>query len=144
MSKCSSPEPRYLRELRVRSPEALCSGYTLASVFKYTPHCVAILQTDTGSLRIQITNASAPATASNYAVEWSVGISSSTSFAFQTTGTGYNGFSLSGGQTDTQNLNAGDYKVKELVPLGWVLTGIGGSTDCVVGITAIFLIAGIA
>jgi hypothetical protein len=52
-----------------------------------------------------------------------------TSFSFQTTGTGYNGFSLAGGQTNTQQLNAGSYTAKELVPLGWVLTGIGGSAD---------------
>jgi Prealbumin-like fold domain len=55
---------------------------------------------------------------------------SSTSFSFQTTGTGYSGFSLLGGQENSQPLlNAGSYTVKELVPLGWVLTGIGGSTD---------------
>ena len=52
-----------------------------------------------------------------------------TSFPFQTTGTNYNGFSLAGGQQNSQSLNAGNYTVKELVPLGWVLTGIGGSTD---------------
>ena len=54
---------------------------------------------------------------------------SQTSFSFVTTGTGYNNFSLSGGTTNTQQLNAGSYTAKELVPLGWVLTGIGGSTD---------------
>jgi hypothetical protein len=54
---------------------------------------------------------------------------SSTSFPFQTTGTGYNGFNLAGGAQDSQSLSAGSYTVKELVPLGWVLTGIGGSTD---------------
>jgi hypothetical protein len=54
---------------------------------------------------------------------------SSTSFAFQTTGSGYGSFSLAGGQQDSQSLNAGSYTVKELVPLGWVLTGIGGSTN---------------
>jgi hypothetical protein len=52
-----------------------------------------------------------------------------TSFTFQTTGTGYAGFALAGGQTNSQSLNAGSYSVKELVPLGWVLTGIGGSSD---------------
>jgi hypothetical protein len=53
-----------------------------------------------------------------------------TSFVFQTGGTGYNGFSLAGGQSNSQStLNAGSYTVKELVPLGWVLTGIGGSSD---------------
>jgi hypothetical protein len=57
-------------------------------------------------------------------------VGSLTSFSFQTTGTGYNNFSLAGGQTNTQTpLNAGSYTVKELVPLGWVLTGIGGSSD---------------
>lgn len=48
-----------------------------------------------------------------------------TSFTFNTTGTGYNGFSLASGQLNSQTLNAGSYTVKELVPLGWVLTGIG-------------------
>ena len=61
---------------------------------------------------------------------------SSTSFTFNTTGTGYAGFSLAGGQQNSQNLNAGSYTVKELVPLGWVLTGIGGGGpglyDCTV------------
>jgi hypothetical protein len=52
-----------------------------------------------------------------------------TSFTFNTTGTGYNGFSLAGGQQNSQTLNAGSYTVKELVPLGWVLTGIGGAGD---------------
>ena len=57
-------------------------------------------------------------------------VGSLTSFSFTTTGTGYINFSLAGGQTNTQtNLSAGSYSVKELVPLGWVLTGIGGSTD---------------
>jgi Prealbumin-like fold domain len=53
----------------------------------------------------------------------------STSFNFNTSGTGYNGFSLAGGQSNTQTVNAGTYTVMELVPLGWVLTGIGGSSD---------------
>jgi hypothetical protein len=52
-----------------------------------------------------------------------------TSFSFNTTGTGYNNFSLAGGQENSQTLNAGSYTATELVPLGWVLTGIGGSTD---------------
>jgi len=54
---------------------------------------------------------------------------SQTSFSFDATGTGYNDFSLGAGQTNSQTLNAGSYTVKELVPLGWVLTGIGGSSD---------------
>ena len=54
-----------------------------------------------------------------------------TSFVYNTTGLSpYHDFSLAGGQMDTQGgLNAGSYTVKELVPLGWVLTGIGGSTN---------------
>ena len=52
-----------------------------------------------------------------------------TSFSFVTTGTDYDPFSLSGGTSNTQQLNAGSYTAKELVPLGWVLTGIGGSAD---------------
>jgi hypothetical protein len=56
------------------------------------------------------------------------------SFAFTTTGAGYNGFTLSGnpiggGNTNTQTLNAGTYTVTEATQLGWTLTGIGGSTD---------------
>jgi hypothetical protein len=52
-----------------------------------------------------------------------------TSFSFDANGSGYADFSLAGGQQNSQSLNAGSYSVKELVPLGWVLTGIGGSTD---------------
>src|SRR5262249_51267609 len=51
------------------------------------------------------------------------------SFAFTTTGTGYTGFTLPGGGTNTQTLNAGAYEVKEETQLGWILTGIGGSTN---------------
>ncbi len=56
------------------------------------------------------------------------------SFAFTTTGTGYSGFSLTGattggGNQNTATLNAGTYTVKETSQLGWILTGIGGSTD---------------
>jgi hypothetical protein len=56
-------------------------------------------------------------------------VTSTTSFQYQTTGTGYSGFSLSGGQQNSQTLNAGSYTVTEVVPPGWALTGIGGSTD---------------
>ncbi|HEY3311314.1 MAG TPA: hypothetical protein VGK00_06700 [Anaerolineales bacterium] len=51
------------------------------------------------------------------------------SFAFTATGTGYNGFSLTGGSQNSQTLNAGTYAVHEDTQLGWILTGIGGSTD---------------
>ncbi len=56
------------------------------------------------------------------------------SFAFTTSGSGYNGFTLTGattngGNKNTQTLNAGAYTVKEGTQLGWTLTGIGGSTD---------------
>jgi hypothetical protein len=50
-------------------------------------------------------------------------------FTFNTTGTGYNSFTIPGGSQNSQTLNVGTYTVKELVPLGWTLTGIGGSTD---------------
>ncbi len=53
-------------------------------------------------------------------------------FVFTTTGTGYNGFNLTGatpGNKNTQIVNAGTYTVKESTQLGWILTGIGGSTD---------------
>src|SRR5262249_46568482 len=53
------------------------------------------------------------------------------SFSFTTTGTGYNGFTLTGatasnGNKNSQNLNAGTYTVKEGMQLSWTLTGIGG------------------
>ena len=54
---------------------------------------------------------------------------SATSFEFQTArpGSGYVSFSLAGGQQNSQILSPGDDTAKEIVPLGWVLTGIGGS-----------------
>jgi hypothetical protein len=56
------------------------------------------------------------------------------SFAFTTTGAGYNGFPLTGstassGNQNSQTLVTGTYTVKEATQLGWTLTGIGGSTD---------------
>ncbi len=54
---------------------------------------------------------------------------SSASFTFETTVAPYAGFSLTDGQSNTQTLNAGTYTAKELVTTGWVLTGIGGSTN---------------
>jgi len=56
------------------------------------------------------------------------------SFAFTTTGSGYNGFTLTGattnnGNKNTQVLDTGTYTAKEGTQLGWILTGIGGSTD---------------
>ncbi|WP_417908497.1 hypothetical protein [Candidatus Electronema sp. PJ] len=56
------------------------------------------------------------------------GTDMSTSFNFETTGAGYVGFPVKGGEQNEQYLNAGIYTARELVPLGWVLTGIGGST----------------
>jgi hypothetical protein len=47
------------------------------------------------------------------------------SFAFNATGSGYAGFSLSGGQQNMQTLVPGSYSAMEMVPLGWMLTGIG-------------------
>jgi hypothetical protein len=52
-----------------------------------------------------------------------------TSFSFDATGTGYSDFSLLDGAMNTQSLSAGSYTAMEMVPLGWVLTGIGGSTN---------------
>ena len=58
------------------------------------------------------------------------------SFAFTTTGTGYTtGFTLTGATTNngnrnsTSGLSAGTYTALEATQLGWLLTGIGGSTD---------------
>jgi hypothetical protein len=56
------------------------------------------------------------------------------SFAFATTGTGYNAFTLTGstasnGNRNTQVLITGTYTVKESTQLGWVLTGLGGAAD---------------
>jgi hypothetical protein len=53
---------------------------------------------------------------------------SPTQFTFTTTGSGYAGFSINGvtgTNTNSQTLNAGNYSAKELVPLGWALTGVG-------------------
>jgi hypothetical protein len=55
------------------------------------------------------------------------------SFAFTTTssgtGAGYDGFTLPGGNQNSQTLVTGTYTAKESTQLGWILTGIGGSTD---------------
>jgi hypothetical protein len=51
------------------------------------------------------------------------------SFGFTTTGSGYNGFNLPGGGQNTRMLNVGTYTLREGTQLGWILTGIGGSTD---------------
>jgi len=56
------------------------------------------------------------------------------SFAFTTTGTGYNGFTLTGattanGNQNSQTLDAGTYTVQEGTQLSWVLTGIGHPGD---------------
>ncbi len=55
-------------------------------------------------------------------------------FAFTTTGAGYNPFNLTGattngGNVNTQTLPTGTYTAHESTQLGWTLTGIGGSTD---------------
>jgi Prealbumin-like fold domain len=47
------------------------------------------------------------------------------SFAFSTTGAGYNGFTIPGGGQNSQTLNASTYTVTESTQLGWILTGIG-------------------
>src|SRR5437879_1618962 len=48
-----------------------------------------------------------------------------TSFSFSTTGTGYAGFSLTDAATPNgQTLSPGAYSVSEVVPAGWVLTGL--------------------
>jgi hypothetical protein len=51
------------------------------------------------------------------------------SFAFTTTGTGLAGFTIGGGQQNSQQVAAGTYTVTESSQLGWILTGIGGSAD---------------
>jgi hypothetical protein len=55
-------------------------------------------------------------------------------FAFTTMGVGYNGFTLTGattnrGNENSQQLSAGTYTVKESTQLGWLLTGLGGSSN---------------
>ena len=58
------------------------------------------------------------------------GTATSTGFQFQTTGEGYtDGFKLNGGDQNSQNLKAGSYTARELVPSNWVLTGIGGAPE---------------
>jgi hypothetical protein len=56
------------------------------------------------------------------------------SFAFTTTGSGYQGFALTGattndGNKNSQTLDTGTYTATEQTQLGWILTGVGGSTD---------------
>lgn len=57
------------------------------------------------------------------------------SFAFTTSGAGYQGFTLQGSTANAANVNtqtglrAGTYAATESTQLGWTLTGIGGSTD---------------
>lgn len=46
------------------------------------------------------------------------------SFDYATTGTGYAGFSLTDGQSDSQQVAPGSYSVTETVPLGWELSDI--------------------
>src|SRR5439155_20048271 len=48
-----------------------------------------------------------------------------TSFTFNTTGTGYGGFSLTDAATPNgQTLSPGAYSVSEPIPAGWVCTGL--------------------
>jgi hypothetical protein len=51
------------------------------------------------------------------------------SFSFTTTGSSYQPFTIPGGGQNQQYLQPGTYMAKESSQLGWVLTGIGGSTD---------------
>ena len=46
-----------------------------------------------------------------------------------TTASPLTGATTDGGNQNSQTLNAGTYTVKESTQLGWILTGIGGSTD---------------
>lgn len=50
-------------------------------------------------------------------------------FSFTATGPGYTSFSLTGGASNTQALDAGTYTVTEALDGDWVLTGLGGSGD---------------
>ena len=65
-----------------------------------------------------------------------------TSFNFDSTGTDYVDFSLTGqagSNTNSQTLNAGNYSVQEItIPDGWTLTGIGdpaNGNNCVLTVT---------
>jgi hypothetical protein len=56
------------------------------------------------------------------------------SFEFTTSGTGYNGFTLTGATANNGNKNAqilqvGTYTAHESTQLGWLLTGIGGAGE---------------
>src|SRR5262249_10221293 len=66
-----------------------------------------------------------------------------TSFSFQTTGTGYNGFSITGvsaggANINTQHVDAGSYTAVEDIIPGWILTG-GGQHG---GLTCELLVSG--
>jgi hypothetical protein len=99
------------------------AGYTTS----YSGDCTNVSVGNGQTKTCTITNDDKPGTIVVQKIVKPVG--ALTSFHFNTTGTGYNGFDLAGGQQNSQTLNVGNYTVKELVPLGWVLTGIGGSTD---------------
>ena len=54
------------------------------------------------------------------------------SFQFETTGTGYRAFSLADGQQNVQTLSPGDCTAKDdVVSLGWMVTGNGGTSQVV-------------
>jgi len=89
-------------------------------------NCSNVVVVNGGSQTCTITNDDQPGTIVIRKITKPVNTGS---FGFTATGSGYNGFTLSGGGQNSQTLNAGTYTVKEGTQLGWVLTGIGGSTD---------------
>ena len=97
-----------------------CDGGTFVSPDKVT---VAL----GGNVTCTITNDDQPGTIIIKKLTLPTG--STTSFSFDASGGTYQDFNLLDTQTNTQVLPAGSYTVMEMVPLGWVLTGIGGSTD---------------
>jgi hypothetical protein len=108
------------------------------AVYGYTTtysNCTNIVIPNGGSGTCEITNDDQPGTI----VIIKDAKPASGVFTFNTTGSGYSGFSLNGDPTgdlnkNTQQLNAGSYTAVESTQLGWILTGVGspGSSNCVV------------
>ncbi len=105
---------------------AAIAGYTWGAI-TYTPASVTIATKD-GTFEISVGN-SITRDRGTIIIKKITKPLNTGSFTFQTTGTGYSGFTLAGGTQNEQTLPTGNYTVTESSQLGWILTGIGGSTN---------------
>jgi hypothetical protein len=102
---------------------------TEPAVYGYTTsydNCTDVVIPNGGAQTCTITNDDQPGT---IIIKKVTKPADSGSFDFQTTGTGYSGFTLLGGEENSQTLDAGSYTAQESSQLGWILTAIGGSSD---------------